>query len=150
MTEVGRLAHDAYKPFFTKVEKVPASIHRIAANDYSRKPGFRHTGFSETKKISGYRRGPGYWRQRFPSPSPFPQGVMWRIHTQMSVPGVTKCHRVQTFLVIQRVAMRLDDGASFEDESVLSRPQGEDSRRCSRRDVQSADRSHFRSRRYLS
>src|SRR5215207_9370869 len=100
MTEVGRLAHDAYKPFFTKVEKVPASIHRIAANDYSRKPGFRHTGFSETKKISGYRRGPGYWRQRFPSPSPFPQGVMWRIHTQMSVPGVTKCHRVQTFLVI--------------------------------------------------
>src|SRR5215208_7577106 len=100
MTEVGRLAHDAYKPFFTKVEKVPASIHRIAANDYSRKPGFRHTGFSETKKIRGYRRGPGYWRQRFPSPSPFPQGVMSRIHTQMSVPGVTKCHRVQTFLVI--------------------------------------------------
>src|SRR5215208_1180376 len=36
---------------------------------------------------------------------------------------------------LQRVAMKLDDGASFEDESVLGRPQGEDHSRCWARDV---------------
>jgi hypothetical protein len=35
-----------------------------------------------------------------PSPSPFPQRVMSRINKQVSVPGVTKCHSVQTLLVI--------------------------------------------------
>src|SRR5215208_4038369 len=40
MTAVGRLAHDAYKPFFTKVEKVPASIHRVTEKAHSRKPVF--------------------------------------------------------------------------------------------------------------
>jgi hypothetical protein len=36
---------------------------------------------------------------------------------------------------VQRVAMKLDAGASFGHESVLARPQGEDRRRCWARDV---------------
>src|ERR671910_394681 len=50
------------------------------------------------------------------------------------LPGRTPLHRTgyerysPSFL--QRVAMKLDDGASFEDESVLGRPQREDRRRC--------------------
>jgi hypothetical protein len=39
MTEVGRLAHDAYALFFTKVEKMPASIHRESEKVRSRKLG---------------------------------------------------------------------------------------------------------------
>ena len=51
--------------------------------------------------------------------------------------------------LLQRVAMKLDDGASFDDESVLGRPQGEDHSRCRVRYVKGPGRSHFRSRRYL-
>ena len=50
---------------------------------------------------------------------------------------------------LQRVAIKLDDGASFEDESVFARPQGEDRLRLWARDVQGAGRAHFRSRRHL-
>src|SRR5215203_3131508 len=46
--------------------------------------------------------------------------------------------------------MKLDDGASFDDESVLGRPQGEDHSRCRGRDLKGPGRSHFRSRRYTS
>src|ERR671911_347147 len=57
--------------------------------------------------------------------------------------------QVWALSALQRVAMKLDDGASFEDESVLGRPQREDRRRCSVRNVQGAGRAHFQSRRYL-
>jgi hypothetical protein len=47
--------------------------------------------------------------------------------------------------VLQRVAMKMDDEALSEDESVLDRPQGEDRRRRSwARDVKGSGRSHFR------
>src|SRR5215216_7106417 len=66
----------------------------------------REGSFSETGlpvfsflRNSGTKRGPGYCH-RFPSPYPFPKGVMWQTNMQMSVPGVTKCPRVQIFLVI--------------------------------------------------
>ncbi|MBV9301468.1 MAG: hypothetical protein JOY53_05080, partial [Acidobacteriaceae bacterium] len=47
--------------------------------------------------------------------------------------------------LLQRVAMRLDDSASFGNESVLGRPQREDRRRCRARNVQRTSRSHLRS-----
>src|SRR5215211_5945103 len=62
-------------------------------------PAYPLFSILENRRLRGTKRGPGYWH-RFPSPYPFPQGVMWRINMQMSVPRVTKCHRVQTQFVM--------------------------------------------------
>ena len=44
-------------------------------------------------------RGPKYCH-RFPTPSTVPQGVISGLNKQKSVPGDTKCQRVQSLLVI--------------------------------------------------
>ena len=55
------------------------------------------------------------------APNPFPQGVMSRIDMQMSVAGVTKCHRAQTLFVIG-VTITLVTSCWTEDYSSFSFP----------------------------
>jgi hypothetical protein len=55
------------------------------------------------------------------APYPFPQGVVSRINMQMSVPGLTKCHRAQTLFVIG-VTITLVTSCWTEDYSSFSFP----------------------------